>query len=109
MQPRTGRDSIAQGERSEALGTRQTFRQAPSGRDSSIPDKALIKFDFMTRQKQPEFVLKRDLAVVLLLVGDVGFDPWSVGSANRERSIPRLPLKISQGTTCNKTFANDCG
>src|SRR5262245_58176759 len=53
---------------------RAMTRQAPTGRDSSVPDIAFVELDLVARQQQPQFILVRDLAVVLFLTGDIRFD-----------------------------------
>src|SRR5262245_52415492 len=97
MQPRTGRDSIAQGEQSEALGYSANTEQSPTGARFLNPRQIAHQIRFHDALGAAGIRPERDHAVVLLLVGDVGFDPWGVGSAHRERSIARLPLKTSQG------------
>ncbi len=62
------------------------------GRDSLVPDVAIIKIYFVTIRKQLELVLERDLAVVLFLIGDVSFDLLDVGLADGIRTVPGLPV-----------------
>src|SRR5262249_43982964 len=98
-QPQPGRDSIAQGEQSEALGCKAMTRPAPTGRDSSVPEIAFVELDLVARQQQPQFILVGDLAVVLFLIGNVGFDISRIRLAYGEGTISRLPVKIAQRRT----------
>src|SRR5262245_29748597 len=68
-------------------------RKAPRGRDSSIPDIALVEFDFVTLQQYPELVLIGHLAMVLLLICDTRTHLADVGLADRKRAVSRLPVK----------------
>ena len=61
----------------------------------SVPHVPLIPFDLMSAQQSPQFILKAQLAMVLLLPGDVLFNLLQVGLANREIRLPALPLEIS--------------
>jgi hypothetical protein len=71
--------------------------QSPIGARFLNPRQFALQFDFMTGQKQPEFVLNRDLAVVLLLVGDAGFGTvgrWIGSAQQRSRPVGALRLTI---------------
>src|ERR1035437_9490565 len=61
----------------------------------SVPHVPLIPLDLMSAQQSLQFILKAQLAMVLLLPGDVLFNLLQVGLANREIRIPPLPLEIS--------------
>jgi Tfp pilus assembly protein PilN len=60
----------------------------------SVPHVPLIPFDLMSAQQSSQFILKAQLAMVLLLPGDVLFNLLQVGLANREIRLLALPLEI---------------
>ncbi len=68
------------------------FRQ-PRG---SIPRVAFVVFDSVTRQQQPEFLLKRPFPVVLLLGGNVRLHFRNVRLAYRKRPVSVLPVEAPQ-------------
>ena len=60
-------------------------------RRSLIPQMPLVERDVVLSQKRPELILKRRLAVVFLLAGDVACDFLEFGIAGGERAIAVLP------------------
>ena len=61
----------------------------------SVPNISLIEFDTMPRQKSPQFLLKRPLAMMLLLILDISLDIKDVGLADGKRGVSVLPMEIA--------------
>jgi hypothetical protein len=68
----------------------------PNGNDTarSVPNISLIEFDTMPRQKSPQFLLKRPLAMMLLLILDISLDIKDVGLADGKRGVSVLPMDL---------------
>ena len=59
----------------------------------SIPQVFLIPFDFMFAQQRTQLFLKTNLAVMLLLIGDVLLHLFEIGLAHGEIRVATLPLE----------------
>lgn len=62
----------------------------------SIPHISFIKRDVVAFEKCPVFILKRFLAVVFALVGDVLAHGFDIGSGNGEGSVSGLPCECGE-------------
>ena len=60
----------------------------------SFPNESLVVRNPVPLQEDNEFLLKRNVPVVLLLVGDVRPDRIDVRPADAERPVPRLPREV---------------
>ena len=68
---------------------------SPAGaEDASFPEVTWIVSDVVLVQKGDQFFLKRNLSVMLLLVGDVLTHSFCIRVADTERRITRLPAKL---------------
>ena len=65
-------------------------------RVASIPQVRLVERDFVTFPQAPELVLKRQLAMVLLLARDVGAHFFDLGIADGEHAATALPCEIAE-------------
>src|SRR5262245_9467833 len=88
--PESQRDSITQPRvgppRGTTLGQRSTNLTNPNGVES-IPHIPFVEFDLVTAQQLPEFVLKRDLAMMFLLFGNVFAHGFNLRKADGENPI----------------------
>ena len=81
----------------------QIFREAPTGRDSSIPDmvgRFSIEFDYRVLHQQMEFVLKCRVVVMLVVIGEIDF-AWegNLARALRER-VEQEKVESRNGKKC---------
>lgn len=60
----------------------------------SIPNVFLIPFDFVSFQQRAQLALKTNLAVMLLLSGDVLLHRFEIGLAHGEIRVAALPLEV---------------
>ena len=58
-----------------------------------FPNVALVVFDFIFRKQPTEFILICISFMMLVLIGDVGFDRIEMARANRKRPVPLLPIE----------------
>ena len=77
----------------EMYSTATRLRQIPDGNDS-IPNIFLVPFDLMLAQQRPQLVLKSNLAMMLLLAGDVLLHRFEIGLAHGKICITTLLLEV---------------
>jgi len=65
-------------------------------RVESIPHIPFVEFDFVTAQQLPELVLKRNLAMMFLLPGDVFAHGLNLRKADGENAVAVLPCEIRE-------------
>lgn len=92
MKAPTGHDAIAQG---NALGIQRPTVQALKGRNmhASIPHIPFIKRDTVFGQQSTVFVLKRHLAMMLRLMGNVGLQRRAMRGADGKDPVTALPME----------------
>src|SRR5260370_30436536 len=88
--------SFTQGcEELATLGERFRSSTNPE-RVESIPHIPFVEFDFITPQQLAKFILKRNLAVVFFLSGDVSAHRFDLREANRANPVTILPSELPQ-------------
>ncbi len=67
--------------------------ETPSG---SIPDIPFVKRDFVSLEKESQFLLEGHLSVMLFLIGNVVLDLLDIRLAHRKCGVAVLPVEIFQ-------------
>ena len=62
----------------------------------SIPDVSFVNLKTVSLAELTKFIFERHAFVPLLLVGDVSFDLFDIGLADRKGPVSPLPLEILQ-------------
>src|SRR5688572_15328839 len=74
--------------------TATRLRQNPFATIQSIPNVFLVPFDLVFAQQRAQLVLKTNLAMMLLLSGDVLLHLFEIRLAHREIRVAALPLEV---------------
>src|SRR5262249_38706975 len=77
-------------------GQRAAVTHLPGPWPASVPQLLLAEWDVMGLQQRDELPLKRLVAVVPLLVGDVGANRHNLRLAHAESPVARLPHEMLQ-------------
>ncbi len=86
------------GSRSAPRESRPGETTNPNGvQPTSVPDITLIDFQTIFCTQPPKFILERFLAMMLRLIRNVLYQRIDVAWTDRERSVPRLPIEITNG------------
>ena len=83
-------------ERSSAMPWVRAFEKwpRPERAQKSVPHISFIEFNFVSFEKSPEFVLKRNLFMMIALMADVISHLFNRGLAHRKGAVAALPIKI---------------